>query len=112
MLAATNLPDNIDPSILSRFTERLIIPLPDLASRIRMLKTLFEQSQIESLFHDDYPLLGELSSGKSLRDIKNWVALAQRQAVSREQFRVSNDARGSAGRPAKLNGERLARPAT
>jgi hypothetical protein len=48
-----------------------------------MLKTLFEQSQIESLFHDDYPLLGELSSGKSLRDIKNWVALAQRQAVSR-----------------------------
>ena len=83
VLAATNLPDNIDPSILSRFTERLIIPLPDLASRIRMLKTLFEQSQIESLFHDDYPLLGELSSGKSLRDIKNWVALAQRQAVSR-----------------------------
>jgi hypothetical protein len=32
------LPENIDPSILSRFTERLIIPLPDLDSRIRMLK--------------------------------------------------------------------------
>jgi hypothetical protein len=28
-------------------------------------------------------LLGELSVGMSLRDIRNWLALAQRQAVSR-----------------------------
>jgi hypothetical protein len=35
------------------------------------------------LFRDDYPLLGELSLGMSLRGIKNWVALAQREAVSR-----------------------------
>ena len=31
VLAATNLPENIDPSILSRFTERLVVPLPDLS---------------------------------------------------------------------------------
>ena len=83
VLAATNLPENIDPSILSRFTERLTVPLPDLESRVRMLKILFVQAKIDSLFSGDYKLLGELSSGMSLRDIGNWLALAQRQAVSR-----------------------------
>jgi SpoVK/Ycf46/Vps4 family AAA+-type ATPase len=83
VLAATNLPENIDASILSRFTERLTVPLPDLESRVRMLKVLFVQARIDSLFSGDYPLLGELSSGISLRDIRNWLALAQRQAVSR-----------------------------
>jgi SpoVK/Ycf46/Vps4 family AAA+-type ATPase len=83
VLAATNLPENIDPSILSRFTERLVVPLPDLESRVRMLEVLFRQAKIESLFRDDYPLLGKLSLGMSLRGIKNWVALAQREAVSR-----------------------------
>jgi SpoVK/Ycf46/Vps4 family AAA+-type ATPase len=83
VLAATNLPENIDPSILSRFTERLTVPLPDLESRVRMLKILFVQAKIDSLFSGDYPLLGELSLGMSLRDISNWLALAQRQAVSR-----------------------------
>jgi SpoVK/Ycf46/Vps4 family AAA+-type ATPase len=83
VLAATNLPENIDASILSRFTERLTVPLPDLESRVRMLKVLFVQARIDSLFSGDYPLLGELSSGMSLRDIRNWMSLAQRQAVSR-----------------------------
>jgi SpoVK/Ycf46/Vps4 family AAA+-type ATPase len=83
VLAATNLPENIDSSILSRFTERLVVPLPDLESRVRMLEVLFRQAKIERLFRDDYPLLGKLSLGMSLRGIKNWVALAQREAVSR-----------------------------
>jgi transitional endoplasmic reticulum ATPase len=83
VLAATNLPENVDPSILSRFTERLVVPLPDLESRVRMLKILFVQAKIDPLFSRDYPLLGELSSGMSLRDIRNWLALAQRQAVAR-----------------------------
>ena len=60
-----------------------MIPLPDLESRIRMLKILFVQAKINSLYTRDYALLGELSSGMSLRDIRNWLALAQRQAVSR-----------------------------
>jgi hypothetical protein len=48
-----------------------------------MLKGLFEQAKIERLFRNEYPLLGKLSSGMSLRDIKSWLALAQRQAVTR-----------------------------
>jgi SpoVK/Ycf46/Vps4 family AAA+-type ATPase len=83
VLAATNLPEYIDPSILSRFTERVVVPLPDLESRVRMLEVLFRQAKIERLFRDDYPLLAKLSLGMSLRGIKNWVALAQREAVSR-----------------------------
>jgi transitional endoplasmic reticulum ATPase len=83
ILTATNLPENIDPAILSRFTERLVIPLPDLESRIRMFQILFFQAKIDSLYSRDDALLGELSSGMSLRDIRNWLALAQRHAVSR-----------------------------
>lgn len=83
VLAATNLPENIDASILSRLTERLVIPLPDMDSRVRMLKVLFNQAKIERLFECDYPLLGKLSLGMSLRDIRNWLALAQRQAATR-----------------------------
>ena len=83
VLAATNLPENIDPAILSRFTERLVIPLPDLESRIRMFQVRFFQAKIDSLYSRDDALLGELSSGMSLRDIRNWLALAQRHAVSR-----------------------------
>jgi SpoVK/Ycf46/Vps4 family AAA+-type ATPase len=83
VLAATNLPENIDASILSRFTERLVIPLPNMESRVRMLKVLFNQAKIERLFECDYPLLGKLSHGMSLRDIRNWLALAQRQAATR-----------------------------
>jgi SpoVK/Ycf46/Vps4 family AAA+-type ATPase len=83
VLAATNLPENIDPAILSRFTERLAIPLPDLEARIRMFHVLFFQAKIDSLFTRDDALLGELSAGMSLRDIKNWFAVAQRKAVAR-----------------------------
>jgi transitional endoplasmic reticulum ATPase len=82
VLAATNLPENIDPAILSRFTERLVIPLPDLKSRIRMFQTVFCQTKIDSLFTRDDALLGELSAGMSLRDIKNWFAVAPRKAVA------------------------------
>ena len=48
-----------------------------------MLKVLFVQAKIDSLFSRDYALLGELPSGMALRDICNWLALTQRQAVSR-----------------------------
>jgi SpoVK/Ycf46/Vps4 family AAA+-type ATPase len=83
VLAATNLPENVDPSILSRFTERLVVPLPDLESRVLMLKILFAQAKAEAVFRGDYERLGERSAGMSLRDIKNWFAVAQRKAVAR-----------------------------
>jgi hypothetical protein len=54
-------------AILSRFTERLVIPLPDLKSRIRMFQIVFCQTKIDSLFTRDDALLGELSSGMSLQ---------------------------------------------
>ena len=83
VLAATNLPDNIGASVLSRFTERLSIPLPDMDARVRMLQVMFLQARIGSRFETDYPLLGELSDGMSLRDLKNWLTVAQRRAVLR-----------------------------
>jgi hypothetical protein len=57
-----------------------VIPFPDLGSRIRMFQVLFFQAKIDSLFTRDDALLGELSAGMSLRDIKNWFSVAQRRA--------------------------------
>lgn len=38
MLAATNIPDAIDPAILSRFGERIEIPNPDEGQRERLFR--------------------------------------------------------------------------
>ncbi len=46
---------------------------------MRMLKVLFVHAMIDPLFSRDFPLLGELSSGMSLRDIRNgWLSHSAR----------------------------------
>jgi SpoVK/Ycf46/Vps4 family AAA+-type ATPase len=84
VLAATNFPESIDSAILSRFTERIVIPLPDLTDRIRFLKLTLDKAQMKkAVSGDDLRILGQLSEGMSNRDLKNWVSLAQRLAVGR-----------------------------
>src|SRR5258708_4477394 len=84
VLAATNFPENIAAAILSRFTERIVIPLPDLTDRIRFLKLMLDKAQMkETVSGNDLSILGQLSEGMSNRDLKNWVSLAQRLAVGR-----------------------------
>jgi SpoVK/Ycf46/Vps4 family AAA+-type ATPase len=84
VLAATNFPESIDSAILSRFTERIVIPLPDLTDRVRFLKLVLDKAQMKKPAPADKLLiLGQLSEGMSNRDLKNWVSLAQRLAVGR-----------------------------
>jgi SpoVK/Ycf46/Vps4 family AAA+-type ATPase len=82
VLAATNDPDGIDSAVLSRFTERLAIPLPDRENRERLLGIMLGQAKAQSTAAD-LAILAEHSEGMSGRDIKNWVANAQKAAVSR-----------------------------
>jgi SpoVK/Ycf46/Vps4 family AAA+-type ATPase len=47
VLAATNFPESIDSAILSRFTERIVIPLPDLTDRIWFLKLMLDKAKMK-----------------------------------------------------------------
>jgi SpoVK/Ycf46/Vps4 family AAA+-type ATPase len=82
VLAATNDPDGIDPAVLSRFTERLAIPLPNFEDRKRLLDIALSQAKAQAS-PADLAILAEHSEGMSGRDIKNWVSNAQKVAVNR-----------------------------
>src|SRR5262249_32461904 len=47
VLAATNLPDQVDAAVLSRFSDRLEIPNPGLDERRRMIKTFIGKRRID-----------------------------------------------------------------
>ena len=50
VLGATNLPEEVDPAILSRFSNRIEIPLPDEDGRREMLLRLFRERPLEAGF--------------------------------------------------------------
>ena len=83
VVAATNRPDQIDAGILSRFTERKEIPLPDADARERLLEAFLVNATCN---FDKAALCRSISvslEGVSGRDLKNLVAAAQRTAVAR-----------------------------
>jgi SpoVK/Ycf46/Vps4 family AAA+-type ATPase len=83
LIAATNRFEQIDPAIRSRFSEKLVIPLPDREDRIRLLSILLEGKKIDFPLTDGAVLLADLSDGKnwSGRDLENWVRAAEQTAL-------------------------------
>jgi len=47
ILASINRPESLDRAILSRFTQQILIPLPDLDVRRRILEILLELKRID-----------------------------------------------------------------
>ncbi len=83
VLAATNLPEAIDPAILSRLSEVITIPLPDLAGRTRLLHNALAAAKCTAVGDGDCSYLANLAQGLSGRDINSWIGLAQRNGVMR-----------------------------
>jgi SpoVK/Ycf46/Vps4 family AAA+-type ATPase len=83
LIAATNRFEQIDPAIRSRFSEKLVIPLPDREDRIRLLSILLEGKKIDFSLTDGAVLLADLSDGKnwSGRVLENWVRAAEQTAL-------------------------------
>lgn len=83
LIAATNRFEQIDPAIRSRFSEKLVIPLPDRDDRIRLLSILLKSKKIGFPLTDGAVLLSDLSDGKnwSGRDLENWVRAAEQNAL-------------------------------
>ncbi|HET6472704.1 MAG TPA: AAA family ATPase, partial [Pseudomonadales bacterium] len=84
VLGATNLPEEIDPAILSRFSNRIEIPLPDESGRREMLIRLFKEKPVEEGFDIDATAaeIAKRTNRMSGRDIVKLVDRAMERAVA------------------------------
>lgn len=87
VLAATNLPDAIDPAIRNRFEREIEISLPDDDGRRDMLEKLLAGKPTSFCFDKVLPMLVAATAGKSGRDIRNFV----NEAADRASIRVDDD---------------------
>jgi SpoVK/Ycf46/Vps4 family AAA+-type ATPase len=84
VLGATNLPEEVDPAILSRFSNRIEIPLPDEDGRREMLIRLFRERPLEAGFDVDAVAadLAKRTNRRSGRDLVMLVNRAMERAVA------------------------------
>jgi SpoVK/Ycf46/Vps4 family AAA+-type ATPase len=66
LLAATNHAEQIDRAVLSRFQERLAIPLPDLHGRERLLIMLLQKRRITFAHEEGSHTLAAISKGNGI----------------------------------------------
>ena len=82
-MGATNRPDQVDSAILSRFAERIKIPLPDAATRAALLKLFLRPLRFSGYRAGVIRALALATDGKSGRDLRNLVNQAVLSAVKR-----------------------------
>lgn len=81
VVAATNIPWELDMAIRRRFKKRVYIPLPELEARSYMVKLHLGDTP-NSLINEDYFILGKRTEGASGSDIKVLVKEALMQPIS------------------------------
>ncbi len=85
LLGATNLPEQIDSAVLSRFQQTIAIPLPDTHARQRLLSVLLAKKKLGFLLEPGTETLALMTEGRawSGRDLQSWVSRAEQQALLR-----------------------------
>jgi SpoVK/Ycf46/Vps4 family AAA+-type ATPase len=83
LVAATNRPDQIDSAILSRFAEKIEIPLPDELARQALLRVFLGPIHIAGDREEIIRALAQGSGGQSGRDLRALVNCAVLAAVKR-----------------------------
>ncbi|KAL9334761.1 hypothetical protein Peur_071942 [Populus x canadensis] len=78
VLAATNRPFDLDEAIIRRFERRIMVGLPSIESRERILKTLLSKEKTEGL---DFKELATMTEGYSGSDLKNLCVTAAYRPV-------------------------------
>jgi SpoVK/Ycf46/Vps4 family AAA+-type ATPase len=97
VLAATNMPEQIDPAILNRFTSKIEIARPDEAERRELLKRLLTERTLDSALdvEEVTAYIAKRLKGKSGRDLVMLVNRAMERAVaesnSPEDVRLTRD---------------------
>jgi SpoVK/Ycf46/Vps4 family AAA+-type ATPase len=83
LLAATNHPENVDRAILSRFREKLVIPLPDEEGRRHLLSIMLDKKRLDFNLEEQLPTLVTRTEGMSGRDLQNYAGRAEQNALLR-----------------------------
>jgi SpoVK/Ycf46/Vps4 family AAA+-type ATPase len=83
LLAATNRPEHVDPAVLSRFTEKIEIPNPDLGQRRELFEIMLRKKRVNFEVTEMARELAERFGEISGRDIGSLVDLAGRHALAR-----------------------------
>ncbi|XP_062120295.1 uncharacterized protein LOC133834637 [Humulus lupulus] len=78
VLAATNRPFDLDEAIIRRFERRIMVGLPSVENREKILKTLLAKEKVENL---DYKELATITEGYSGSDLKNLCVTAAYRPV-------------------------------
>ncbi|CAH2070191.1 unnamed protein product, partial [Thlaspi arvense] len=78
VLAATNRPFDLDEAIIRRFERRIMVGLPSIGSREKILRTLLSKEKTENL---DFHELGQMTEGYSGSDLKNLCITAAYRPV-------------------------------
>ncbi|ESQ43220.1 hypothetical protein EUTSA_v10012687mg [Eutrema salsugineum] len=78
VLAATNRPFDLDEAIIRRFERRIMVALPSIESREKILRTLLSKEKTENL---DFHELGQMTEGYSGSDLKNLCITAAYRPV-------------------------------
>ncbi|EPS65718.1 hypothetical protein M569_09059 [Genlisea aurea] len=78
VLAATNRPFDLDEAIIRRFERRIMVELPSVESREKILKTLLSKETVEDL---DFKELASMTEGYSGSDLKNLCVTAAYRPV-------------------------------
>ncbi|KAJ4907539.1 P-loop containing nucleoside triphosphate hydrolases superfamily protein [Raphanus sativus] len=78
VLAATNRPFDLDEAIIRRFERRIMVGLPSIESREKILRTLLSKEKTDDL---DFHALGQMTEGYSGSDLKNLCITAAYRPV-------------------------------
>jgi SpoVK/Ycf46/Vps4 family AAA+-type ATPase len=99
VVAATNKPWDLDWAFIRRFQKRIMVPLPDYATRLQMFE--INSAQLEMTPDVDFHILTQLTEGYSGSDIKD-ICQVVRQEVIRELFE-SGEADNTTKKPRPLS---------
>eukprot|EP00191_Tetraselmis_sp_GSL018_P005038 CAMPEP_0177609912 /NCGR_PEP_ID=MMETSP0419_2-20121207/19416_1 /TAXON_ID=582737 /ORGANISM="Tetraselmis sp., Strain GSL018" /LENGTH=1403 /DNA_ID=CAMNT_0019105017 /DNA_START=319 /DNA_END=4527 /DNA_ORIENTATION=+ len=79
VLAATNRPYDLDEAVIRRMPRRLMVDLPDTENRVKILKVILKDEELEGGF--DYEALAGVTEGYSGSDLRNLCVTAAFQPI-------------------------------
>ena len=97
VIGATNRPDSLDEAVRRRFTRRILIPLPDLASRAALIERAFAEHKLpQDISPEARARVATDTEGFSSADLKEVCRAAANAALNRWLAR-KREAAGAAG---------------
>ncbi|GLT25941.1 hypothetical protein SLA2020_010390 [Shorea laevis] len=104
ILGATNRPFDLDDAVIRRLPRRIYVDLPDAGNRLKILRIILAQENLESHFH--FEKLANETEGYSGSDLKNLcIAAAYRpvQEILEEEKQEGRDGAPPVLRPLSLD---------